>query len=305
MEDLSTQQVLDLLTECSEMGAQNFHVFGGEPFLRDDLAEIIDFAYDLNLTLSIATNGTQLGQEDFSWLQRVNPFIGITFHGTKNFHDSFCKKEGSYDKALNALQMALKMKLNVGVITCVTQLNYTNYFSWMQSLVAMGVQTFFILYFSPLGRGKERTELQLTNMQWRTLHQTLMEYALQFSNRVNIYFETSISPKLSYPLYSHPPSFPCTLFTKTNCVVDANGDVYPCILFLRNPLYRLGNFKINSLHELWDRYQPGSRIIPEKCRDCQYIHTCNGGCPAYFQDMMDFRCDAKNIPLCPLYTEQL
>jgi len=37
--------------------ATNFQVFGGEPFLRDDLQEIFSYAFDLNFALSIATNG--------------------------------------------------------------------------------------------------------------------------------------------------------------------------------------------------------------------------------------------------------
>lgn len=305
MEELSTEQIFNLLTECSEMGAQNFHVFGGEPFLRNDLEEIFSHAYDLNYTLSVATNGTLLEQQDFEWIQKFNPFIGITFHGPKNLHDSFCKNKGNYDKAFSALTTALKMNLNVGIITCVTQLNFNEYYSWMESLVKTGVSTFFIIYFSPLGRGEQRTDLQVTNAEWFNLYQTLSEYSLNSPIRINFYFEQSIIPKASH-IFNVPPSLLCALYSKSNCVVDANGDVYPCILLLRNSAFRLGNFNINSLHEIWDRFKPNSwaKKIQHsaKCDQCDYLRRCKRGCPAYYRDGLDFRCDAKNFPICPLYT---
>ena len=305
-DDLTTQQILDLLTECSELGAQNFHVFGGEPFLRDDLEEIFTYANDLNLTLSVATNGTRLNQ-NFEWIQRLNPFVGITLHGPKEFHDSFCKQEGSYETALSALKTALQMNLNAGVVTCVTQLNIKSYLSWMESLVELGVQTFFILYFSPLGRGKDLKNAQLSNDEWNSLYQTLNEFILNSKQAINIYFERAIVP-ITNALFSGN-YLPCSIYSKMNCVADANGDVYPCILFLRNPDFRLGNFKINSLHEIWERLNPEYWYTwlkkTSKCNECMHLRTCVKGCPAYYVEGLDFRCDDKNIPICPLYTQQL
>jgi 6-phosphofructokinase len=113
MEKLPTQTILDLLTESSELGATNFHVFGGEPFLRDDLGEIFSYAFDLNYTLSIATNGIRITQGDFNWMQRCNPFLGISLHGPQAFHDSFCGMDGAYQKSLDSIKLALQEGVNV------------------------------------------------------------------------------------------------------------------------------------------------------------------------------------------------
>jgi len=310
MEVLSTQQVLDLLTEGSELGARNLHVFGGEPFLRDDLEEVFEYAYDLNLMLSVATNGSRIEPKDFDWIKKYNLFLGITLHGPEEFHDSFCKREGSYEQAFQALKTAVKLNLNVGAITCVTKLNSKTYFTWMKSLVEVGVRTFFVIYFSPLGRGKQRTEYQMSNLEWNALLQTLKDYVLNSNLPVHVHFERSVIPKITFPLYfQRPPVIPCSLYTKSNCAIDANGDVYPCILYLRNPEFRLGNFKMNSLHEIWGKFNPKIMIEAVKrsdsCINCQYITLCNGGCPVYYLAGLDFRCDAKHIPLCPLFTELL
>jgi len=309
MEDLPTQTILDLLSECSEQGATNFHVFGGEPFLRDDLQEIFSYAFDLNFTLSVATNGIQVTQNDFEWLQRFNPFLGITLHGPPAFHDNFTRMEGAYEKSLETLKAALKLDLNVGVITCITRVNFARYYSWMQQLVDLGVQTFFILYFSPLGRGLERKDFQISNEEWESLAQSLREYHLTTANRVSFYFEPSVISRTNL-LYARP-STPCALYTKSNCVVDANGDIYPCILFLRNPVYSLGNYTLNSLYEIWDRFTQQiwkdsfPAIEGSGCGTCEFLRLCKRGCPAYLKAGQDFRCNAKYVPICPLYTELL
>ncbi len=307
MAELTTSQIHQLLTECADLGAQNFHIFGGEPFLRDDLEEILTYAYDLRFTLSIATNGIHISQQDFKWLQNLDLFLGITLHGPKSFHDSFCKMDGAYDKSLNAVRTALQMHLNVGVITCITQLNYNLYLPWMKSLAEEGIQTFFILYFSPLGRGKSLANVQLSNDDWNALYSTMNEYLVESNYTLNIYFERSVIP-ITNILFTRS-TFSCTIPSQMNCVVDANGDVYPCILFLRNPKFRLGNFKLNSLHEIWTHSTPPSwsHLFSEaiKCDNCTYLRICNKGCPAYYQQGQDFRCDGKNIPICPLYTQLL
>lgn len=309
MEELPTQTILDLLSECSELGATNFHVFGGEPFLRDDLPEIFSYAFDLNFTLSIATNGIRITQSDFEWLQRFNPFLGITLHGPQALHDTFTKMDGAYEKSLETLKAALKLDLNVGVITCITRVNFARYYSWMQELADLGVQTFFILYFSPLGRGLGRNDFQISNEEWTALAQSLREFHLNTTNRVSFYFEPSILPRTNL-LFTRPATA-CSLYTKSNCVVDANGDIYPCILFLRNPAFSLGNYTLNSLYEIWDRLTQQiwkdsfPAIEGSGCVRCEYLGFCKRGCPAYLKAGQDFRCDAKFVPVCPLYTELL
>jgi radical SAM protein with 4Fe4S-binding SPASM domain len=312
MEELSTQQILDLLTESSELGAQNLHIFGGEPFLKDDLEEICRYAHDLDFTLSIATNGTRIAPH-LKWLEKFNPFIGITLHGPKEFHDTFCGRRGSYQTGFSGLQQGLEMQLNIGVVTCVTKLNMQSYFPWLESLVDLGVRTFFVIYFSPLGRGKNRLDMQLPNHDWISLYIKLSQYVSQLNSSIQVYFERSIVPNslLLYQKIYNPskPLLSCALPLKSNCAIDANSDVYPCILFLRNPKFRIGNFNINSLHEIWNRLT--SAFIDNKfqgstkCKPCQYHTLCQAGCPAYHQDGHDFRCDGTNIPLCPLYTELL
>ena len=309
MDELPTQTILDLLNECSELGATNFHVFGGEPFLRNDLEEIFSYAFDLNFALSIATNGIRITQDDFKWLQKFNPFLGITLHGHQVFHDKFTQMDGAYEKSLNTLKTALELGLNVGVVTCITQLNFNQYYSWMQILVDLGVRTFFLLYFSPLGRGLDRNYLQLSNEEWDSLARNLREYSLNNPTPISFYFEPSIIPRTN--LIFARPSTPCALYTKSNCVVDANGDVYPCILFLRNPAYSLGNFTLNSLYEIWERFtseiwaESFPTLEDSQCRTCHFLNFCKRGCPAYLKAGFDFRCDVKYVPICPLYTELL
>ncbi|HUX99998.1 MAG TPA: SPASM domain-containing protein [Candidatus Deferrimicrobium sp.] len=250
---------------------------------------------------------SSIAYDDFEWLQKVNPFVGFSLHGPKEIHDAFCQMEGSYDKTLASLKTSIKMNINAGVITCVTKLNYNYYYTWIQSLVGLGISTFFILYFSPLGRGNGRHDLQLSNEEWMSLYLSLKDYVLYSNLPLNIYFETSVFQ--SPPPLSRGARTSCYIFYNSNCVVDANGDVYPCILLLRNPEFRLGNFKINSMYEIWSRSNPelwDTKLqSTSKCDVCSSLPICRKGCPAYYSAGLDFRCDGKHIPICPLYTELL
>jgi uncharacterized protein len=69
-------------------------------------------------------------------------------------------------------------------------------------------------------------------------------------------------------------------------VLEHNGDFFPCDHFVDRE-HRLGNIRETPLHELLD--SPAQRAfgdakrdaLPRRCRDCEVLAMCHGGCPKY------------------------
>jgi MoaA/NifB/PqqE/SkfB family radical SAM enzyme len=58
IKDLTTEEVFEALRKLSKAGVERIHFLGGEPFFRDDMLDIVDYASSLGIVCSINTNGT-------------------------------------------------------------------------------------------------------------------------------------------------------------------------------------------------------------------------------------------------------
>jgi len=58
--ELSFETIKDLIAQASKMGIKKLFLLGGEPFLREDIFDIIKFAYIHKMKTLIFTNGTLL-----------------------------------------------------------------------------------------------------------------------------------------------------------------------------------------------------------------------------------------------------
>ncbi len=62
--ELSFETIIDLIGQASDMGIKQLFLLGGEPFLREDLFDIIKFAHSHKMKTLVFTNGTLLGNDE-------------------------------------------------------------------------------------------------------------------------------------------------------------------------------------------------------------------------------------------------
>jgi MoaA/NifB/PqqE/SkfB family radical SAM enzyme len=91
---------------------------GGEPFMREDIMDILKYSVGLN-KLSIITNGTlitegiakslvEIGSKSF--LHRGLIAIDISLEGLEKMHDNITGLKGSYTKTIENIKMILRYK---------------------------------------------------------------------------------------------------------------------------------------------------------------------------------------------------
>jgi len=62
-QELTTEELKTLLSQCSALGVTTISLTGGEPFLRKDLCELVRHAGERNLTTTVVTNGSVLDDD--------------------------------------------------------------------------------------------------------------------------------------------------------------------------------------------------------------------------------------------------
>ncbi|HQF36850.1 MAG TPA: GTP 3',8-cyclase MoaA [Candidatus Dojkabacteria bacterium] len=119
--DLSTNDWKEIIKAGSTCGIKEIHYTGGEPTIRRDLAEIIQYANELGYTdQSITTNGIifeEKAEELFkAGLNRAN--ISLSTLSSKQYSYYSNSPEDNYPKVINSIKIATKL-FNLVKINCV------------------------------------------------------------------------------------------------------------------------------------------------------------------------------------------
>ncbi len=111
-DELSLNEISDLLTELKELGISWITLSGGEPLLRKDLPDIVRRCSTLKFDeIAILTNGLLLTKHLAEQLLESGvTTIGVSLDGLKEINDSIRGVKGSYEKAVSALTILSELR---------------------------------------------------------------------------------------------------------------------------------------------------------------------------------------------------
>ena len=104
--ELDKAQVMRVLDELREMGVMTVTFTGGEIFVRKDIFEILEHAYQKGLVIELFTNGTLLDSDKILRLKAIWP-RNISFSVYSHIderHDGITKVPGSLQRTLKAIE---------------------------------------------------------------------------------------------------------------------------------------------------------------------------------------------------------
>lgn len=114
-DDISLAEIKAKIDEIAEEGNLQITINGGEPLLRDDFLEIVEYASKKPLAVTICTNGILMTPEIVASLKDLN-VIQVKLNilaACADIHDEITGVEGSFDKMLAASGMLKEKGVNV------------------------------------------------------------------------------------------------------------------------------------------------------------------------------------------------
>jgi MoaA/NifB/PqqE/SkfB family radical SAM enzyme len=142
--ELATEDVKKGLDILKRLGIVELVFSGGDPLLRDDIDEIIDYASKLFVT-TVYDNGS-MAVKKIESLRNVD-FVAISIDSLDEAKNDYIKSvPGAWKKAMKAVEMLHKEGINVSVTPTISQMNLyeivdiTNYFT------QRGIPVWYCLY---------------------------------------------------------------------------------------------------------------------------------------------------------------
>jgi MoaA/NifB/PqqE/SkfB family radical SAM enzyme len=261
--NMDRSQVFSLIDQIVAMGTQRLGLWGGEPLLRADIGDIIRYAQDRGLYVTLDTNGYLLPK---AWdrISSVDHLI-VSLDGNAAAHDAN-REPGSWDRVMEGLQ-ALPAGRTVWTITVLTR-NNLDQIDWiLDTADRMGfVPTFQVLHHNPAMAG-DTSGMLPTPEEYRAVLKRLLE-----AKRAGRCIGTSracLEHLAGWPDYTRisraEPGARFRCFAgQSYANVDCDGSVYPCSLLVGQP--GAPNFLETGFQAAYRKLSP----IP--CQSC--LATC-------------------------------
>lgn len=217
--EMTTDQIKHLIDQLSELGCQRIGFTGGEPLLRKDIGELIDYTKRKGILSTLVSNGSLVKQR-IGELKNLD-ILAVQLQGPKEIHDEQITK-GAYDKVIGAIKAARENNISVWNVVVLTKYNIDQTDFILKKAEELDFYTHFQPAFSYYFSGDNVESILAKKEEYgRVFHKLIKE---KKNKRIN----SSISC-LRY--FSGYPG----LEMKIKCwagslfyYIDVDGAVYPC-----------------------------------------------------------------------------
>jgi len=147
-------------------------ITGGEPLVRNDLAECGRELRRRGFPWSIVTNGYAYDADVHKKLISAGlSSITVSLDGLSETHDSFRKRSGSFEHAMRAIDLIANEKSlpTYDIVTCVSPLNIGQLDEMKLLLTEHKVKAWRFFTIAPIGRAEKDNGLRLNGQQLKQL----------------------------------------------------------------------------------------------------------------------------------------
>ncbi len=185
--ELSLQEIKNILLQAKALGVSAIALVGGEPFLRPDLGEIIDFMYKLRFAFSISTNGMLIDEKKIEVIKRKNLVkVSVSLDGNEAVHNSLRGHPQAYQKALQGIKMLTGHQIKTAVAMVINRDTHHIIEHVIRAAIENGATYFMVNDMIPVGRGIEIEDKCLTYDEYQEHTARMREFSKLYGDKIKV-----------------------------------------------------------------------------------------------------------------------
>jgi radical SAM protein with 4Fe4S-binding SPASM domain len=283
--ELNTSQWKEVIDRLSQIGIFILTFTGGEPTLREDLPELLQYAQNKGMVTGLITNGRKLKDKEYvKTLEKAGlDFAQVTLESHKpKIHDLIAAAKGSWKETVAGIKNAAQSQIYVTTNTTLSKYNAPEFLRTIDYIKELGVAAFgcnSLIYSGKANAVSQEFALPIEELE--PLLTKIRDKAQQLKLKFLWYTPTQYCRLDPVQLGLGVKS--CTA-AMINMCVGPNGDVYPCQSYFES----LGNILVDKWEQIWNHPLAvkirNREYVEPKCKDCPQLQVCGGGCPLELQD---------------------
>lgn len=309
---LSLNDIERIFDEFDKNDILRVSIEGGEPFLRDDIIDILELADQHIFTYYVNTNGTLITDEIAKKIAETKVSkICVSVDGpNEEIHDLSRGVKGAFKKTINAIKLLQENNVPVDAIITLNKINKDYVVETLKFLESIGIKNVAMMLLATVGKAsKNMKDIYISFEEWRSLliELTKLKKNRQLPTDLNIVptgegkcpwelylplkldgMESDINLWLNEDRVSslEENEFGCTA-GKESFAVDGYGNVYGCSLMVSENELVAGNILEQSLADIWNKASVFEQLrknslfeLEGGCRECELLEKCKAGCRA-------------------------
>jgi mycofactocin radical SAM maturase len=276
--ELSTAECKAVVDELQKMQVFYVNIGGGEPTVRPDFWELLDYSIGHNVGVKFSTNGIKLDARRAAQLAGTDYVdVQISLDGATASVNDEVRGPGSYDTAMRALENLASAGFTQPKISVVMTRQNVDQLDEFKAIADKFGAQLRITRLRPSGRGADVwDELHPTAAQQRQLYDWLVARG-----------EDVLTGDSFFHLSAYGQSLPGLNLCgagRVVCLIDPVGDVYACPFAIHDE-FLAGNVRSpGGFETVWRSSELFAELrTPQTggaCRSCGHYDACQGGCMA-------------------------
>ncbi|OVE65338.1 putative heme d1 biosynthesis radical SAM protein NirJ1 [Clostridium diolis] len=268
---------------------------GGEPLMKENILELLDYASQRKIRSTISTNGTLLDKDVCKSLKKINlGYVGVSLDGIGSNHDAFRGVNGAFDSALRGIRNCIEVNQKVGLRFTINKNNYKELEDIFKLIKEEKIPRVCFYHLVYSGRGSKMVDEDITKEETRQALDLIISKAIEFGPGVEILTVDNHADAVYTYLKSlekfKDKSDNILKLLKTNggnrsgmafANVDFFGNVHPDQFTWQHTFgnvkeEKFGSIWRNSENEILNGLRNRKELLKGRCSSCKWLNVCNG-----------------------------
>jgi mycofactocin radical SAM maturase len=276
--ELSTDECRRVVDELAAMQVFYVNIGGGEPTIRPDFWDIVDYAVDSRVGVKFSTNGVRINGERARRIAATDYLdVQVSLDGATAEVNDAVRGVGSHATAVRALENLADAGVRDTKLSVVVTRQNVGQLDDFAALADRYGAVLRLTRLRPSGRGADSWhELHPTADQQRDLYEWLVGHGEQVLTGDSFFHLSAYGEPL--------PGLNLCGAGRVVCLIDPVGDVYACP-FAIHDTFRAGSVReVRGFAGVWresDLFRDlRSPQTGGACTKCSAYDSCRGGCMA-------------------------
>ena len=278
--ELSTEQCKAIIDELMRMQVFYVNIGGGEPTVRSDFWELVDYATAHHVGVKFSTNGLRITPEVAARLAASDYVdVQISLDGATAAVNDAVRGPGSFDMATRALQNLADAGFADAKISVVVTRHNVGQLDDFKALADRYGATLRITRLRPSGRGADVwDDLHPTAAQQRQLYDWLVAHGEKVLTGDSFFHLSGLGEPGALAGLNMCGA------GRVVCLIDPVGDVYACPFAIHDRFLAGNVLSDGGFDHVWKNSALFAELrapqSPGACGSCGHYDACRGGCMA-------------------------